>query len=269
MSSGTKDADAVECEGGSDGFLRNLEAFFSFALDVLPVVACPEPFSTVCFLAPFSGCNWSEPFRFADVRLVPDSAFPRLRSRFLFAREKKAVNGSSPPETFRFMGKNACGSRAPHPFIFSRRIFSFVPFTTTMSSSPQLKKRRMSASEATNGVYQADTSVPNLLVKRLSDKARLPTRGSRLAAGYDLYRYAFIPYVSAYLRVLADIWTSAEQAVIPPHGKALIDTKISIALPIGTYGRVAPRSGLGEHTTLISLCSLNTNLCFASVKIHD
>jgi dUTP pyrophosphatase len=28
----------------------------------------------------------------------------------------------------------------------------------------------------------------NLLIKRLSDKARLPTRGSALAAGYDLYR---------------------------------------------------------------------------------
>lgn len=27
-----------------------------------------------------------------------------------------------------------------------------------------------------------------LLIKRLSDKARLPTRGSPLAAGYDLYR---------------------------------------------------------------------------------
>jgi dUTP pyrophosphatase len=69
-------------------------------------------------------------------------------------------------------------------------------------------------------------SVQNLLVKRLSDKARLPTRGSRHAAGYDLY--------------------SAEQAVIPPHGKALIDTKISLALPLGTYGRVAPRSGLAS-----------------------
>ncbi|KAA1466084.1 dUTP diphosphatase [Dentipellis sp. KUC8613] len=66
----------------------------------------------------------------------------------------------------------------------------------------------------------------NLLIKRLSDKAKLPTRGSPLAAGYDLY--------------------SAEKKVIPARGKALVDTQISIAVPAGTYGRVAPRSGLAS-----------------------
>ena len=38
---------------------------------------------------------------------------------------------------------------------------------------------------------------------------------------------------------------SAESKVIPAHGKALVDTQLSIAVPPGTYGRVAPRSGLG------------------------
>jgi dUTP pyrophosphatase len=32
--------------------------------------------------------------------------------------------------------------------------------------------------------------------------------------------------------------------VVPAQGKALIPTDISIAVPVGTYGRVAPRSGL-------------------------
>ena len=32
--------------------------------------------------------------------------------------------------------------------------------------------------------------------------------------------------------------------VIPARGKALIPTDLSLALPLGTYGRVAPRSGL-------------------------
>ncbi|CUA76391.1 dUTP pyrophosphatase [Rhizoctonia solani] len=68
--------------------------------------------------------------------------------------------------------------------------------------------------------------VSHLLIKRLSDKAKLPTRGSALAAGYDLY--------------------SAEQKVIPARDKALVDTEISIAVPVGTYGRVAPRSGLAS-----------------------
>lgn len=38
---------------------------------------------------------------------------------------------------------------------------------------------------------------------------------------------------------------SAEDKVVPANGKALVDTQISIAVPVGTYGRVAPRSGLG------------------------
>ncbi|KAI8826172.1 dUTP diphosphatase [Fimicolochytrium jonesii] len=63
-----------------------------------------------------------------------------------------------------------------------------------------------------------------LLVKRLSEKARLPTRGSAFAAGYDLY--------------------SAKDVVIPAHNRAVVPTDISIAVPAGTYGRVAPRSGL-------------------------
>ena len=57
---------------------------------------------------------------------------------------------------------------------------------------------------------------------------------------------------------------SAERKVVPAHGKALIDTQLSIAVPPGTYGRVAPRSGLGllhrigygiVHNNPCSLCS--------------
>ncbi|KAG2051356.1 dUTP pyrophosphatase [Suillus hirtellus] len=90
--------------------------------------------------------------------------------------------------------------------------------------SPQLKKRRMSVSDSADNDASALTL--RLLVKRLSDKAKIPTRGSNLAAGYDLY--------------------SAEKKVIPAHGKALVDTQLSIAVPAGTYGRVAPRSGLAS-----------------------
>ncbi|EKM80436.1 hypothetical protein AGABI1DRAFT_113618 [Agaricus bisporus var. burnettii JB137-S8] len=86
--------------------------------------------------------------------------------------------------------------------------------------TPQVKKRK---------VEDADSSVAplsNLLVKRLSEKAKLPTRGSPLAAGYDLY--------------------SAESKLIPARGQAMVDTQLSIAVPVGTYGRVAPRSGLAS-----------------------
>jgi dUTP pyrophosphatase len=48
---------------------------------------------------------------------------------------------------------------------------------------PENKKRK-AESESDAGIAPAS----NLLIKRLSEKAKLPTRGSALAAGYDLYR---------------------------------------------------------------------------------
>jgi dUTP pyrophosphatase len=62
-------------------------------------------------------------------------------------------------------------------------------------------------------------------VKKLCYDARLPTRGSDGAVGYDLY--------------------SSEDATVPCQaGRALVSTGIAIRLPEGVYGRVAPRSGL-------------------------
>ena len=55
---------------------------------------------------------------------------------------------------------------------------------------------------------------PPLLIKKLSDKARLPTRGSAFAAGYDIY--------------------AARETTIPARGKALVDTDLSMAAPAGT-----------------------------------
>ncbi|KAK5990879.1 Deoxyuridine 5'-triphosphate nucleotidohydrolase [Cladobotryum mycophilum] len=68
--------------------------------------------------------------------------------------------------------------------------------------------------------------VPALQIKKLSPQGRVPTRGSAFAAGYDLY--------------------AARDTVVPARGKVLVDTDISIAVPAGTYGRIAPRSGLAS-----------------------
>ena len=59
-----------------------------------------------------------------------------------------------------------------------------------MSDLSPPKKRKMEASESNGTLSTVVAPAHNLLIKRLSDKARLPTRGSLLAAGYDLYRYA-------------------------------------------------------------------------------
>jgi dUTP pyrophosphatase len=57
-------------------------------------------------------------------------------------------------------------------------------------ASPDHKKRKVEPVDAANP--DPATAVPapgsHLLVKRLSERAQLPTRGSALAAGYDLYR---------------------------------------------------------------------------------
>mmetsp|Transcript_12146 Transcript_12146/g.36611 ORF Transcript_12146/g.36611 Transcript_12146/m.36611 type:complete len:203 (+) Transcript_12146:117-725(+) len=63
-----------------------------------------------------------------------------------------------------------------------------------------------------------------LFVKRLSDKAVLPAKGSELSAGWDL--------------------AAAEASVVPARGKALVKTDLAIATPEDCYARIAPRSGL-------------------------
>jgi len=63
-----------------------------------------------------------------------------------------------------------------------------------------------------------------LQVKKLSEYATIPKRASQYAAGFDL--------------------SSACDIEVPPRGKALVKTDISIAIPENTYARIAPRSGL-------------------------
>ncbi|KAL2154307.1 hypothetical protein VTH82DRAFT_2983 [Thermothelomyces myriococcoides] len=111
-----------------------------------------------------------------------------------------------------------------------------TPHEPVAPTSPPAKriKTNGAAKNSTNGTkdssdtakqqQQQEQQPPPLLIKKLSDKARLPTRGSPFAAGYDLY--------------------AARPTTIPARGKMLVDTDISMSLPAGTYGRVAPRSGL-------------------------
>jgi len=61
-------------------------------------------------------------------------------------------------------------------------------------------------------------------VRLLDPQAKLPTRGSAKAAGHDLY--------------------ANEKRTIPPRGQDVVPTGISIAPAKGTYGRIAPRSGM-------------------------
>jgi dUTP pyrophosphatase len=74
-----------------------------------------------------------------------------------------------------------------------------------------------------------------LFVKRLVPDSILPTRGSKYAAGLDLY--------------------ASESVCIPTQSLdntgSLVSTGISMVIPNGYYGRIAPRSGMSVKYGLI------------------
>lgn len=63
-----------------------------------------------------------------------------------------------------------------------------------------------------------------LLIKKLSPGAIVPTRASPGSVGYDLY--------------------STETMSIKAHERGIVSTGIAATIPMGVYGRIAPRSGL-------------------------
>lgn len=63
-----------------------------------------------------------------------------------------------------------------------------------------------------------------LQIQLRSADAKVPTKGSSTAAGYDIY--------------------ASQPCVIPARDRGIAKTDISFTVPVGTYGRIAPRSGL-------------------------
>jgi dUTP pyrophosphatase len=66
--------------------------------------------------------------------------------------------------------------------------------------------------------------------KKLDPRATLPVRGSRAAAGLDLY--------------------SIEPVSLEPGQRVIARTGLAVAIPEGFYGRLAPRSGLATREGL-------------------
>lgn len=62
--------------------------------------------------------------------------------------------------------------------------------------------------------------------------AQAPTRAHDGDAGCDLYAY--------------------EGIVIPPHETVLVETGVCVSVPEGTYGRIAPRSGLSTKGVMVN-----------------
>ena len=67
-------------------------------------------------------------------------------------------------------------------------------------------------------------------IKKLSENATLPSRGSEYAAGYDLY---------------------ADEAItVPSHKTVKVHTGIAMAIPEGYFGAIYARSGLATKQGL-------------------
>ncbi len=69
-------------------------------------------------------------------------------------------------------------------------------------------------------------------IKKLRDKAIIPTRGSEYAAGYDLYACIDAPII------------------ITPHSTVKVGTGLSIEIPTGYFGAIFARSGLATKQGL-------------------
>ena len=70
----------------------------------------------------------------------------------------------------------------------------------------------------------------DIKIKRLSKSAITPSRANDSDAGYDLY--------------------ATQDMVIGPMEKLIVPTGISIEIPSGYYGRIAPRSGLAVKNSI-------------------
>ena len=75
-----------------------------------------------------------------------------------------------------------------------------------------------------------------LNVIKLNPSAILPVRASAGAAGYDLF--------------------STDSYVVLPGRRVVVSTGITVQLPPGTYGRIAPRSGLAVKHGLDTLAGV-------------
>ncbi|XP_070683177.1 deoxyuridine 5'-triphosphate nucleotidohydrolase-like isoform X1 [Malus domestica] len=108
----------------------------------------------------------------------------------------------------------------------------------------------MAQQDAQNGSHEVEEPTPNiaklhengdvsgnaapfLRVKKLSEKAVLPARGSPRSAGYDL--------------------SSATETKVPARGEALVPTDLSIAVPDGTYAQI------GKNPNPQTSCSISIN----------
>ena len=83
-----------------------------------------------------------------------------------------------------------------------------------------------------NGTMQIATNDKIVNIKKLSENAIIPTRGSKEAAGMDLYACIDSP------------------VIITPHETIKIGTGLALEIPDGYFGAILARSGLASKNGL-------------------
>jgi len=108
----------------------------------------------------------------------------------------------------------------------TRRLYNNKSKMPPVELGGECKRSKLDDKIPVDGLHEEQSAVGKVKLRfaKLSENAYTPTKGSALAAGFDLY--------------------SAYDYIVPKQGKQLVMTDIQIALPDGCYGRVAPRSGL-------------------------
>lgn len=84
-------------------------------------------------------------------------------------------------------------------------------------------------------------------VKKLHELAIIPKRNNPTDAGADLY--------------------SVQDLIIPSQSRAMVSTGISIEIPPGFYGRIAPRSGLAIKNGIDVLAGVCDSSYRGEVKV--
>jgi len=124
------------------------------------------------------------------------------------------------------------GSRGGKPDVLSRRLEYRPEEGPRHTEQSILKKEHFQISvihqkrSAEMALIPERRESTSMGVMKLSDKAIIPTKGSRFAAARDIY-------------ALTD-------GLVPAKGQTMVETGIAIGLPDGTYGRLAARSGMAS-----------------------
>ena len=124
-------------------------------------------------------------------------------------------------------------------------VFDEAHFSSTNKPPGAVALYNAGVAAESNSITSHDDTSVNFV--KLSENAVIPNRATDGSAGADLY--------------------SAESKTIPPKSLMLFSTDLSIECPPGTYGRIAPRSGLTVKNNITVMAGVIDSDFRGNVKV--